>query len=677
MLKLFKSYSDKPKLSGKKIFVKTLLTLFGVMLIFNINAQNDNDQILITIADEEITVGEFMNVFQKNNVKGEVIDKKSLEEYLDLYINFKLKVKEAEDIGLDTVSAFIEELSGYRKQLAEPYFINDEMNEQLLLESYERKKYDIRASHILIKIDAYALPEDTLVAYNKIIEIREKILGGESFEKLAKEASEDPSARDMEATEKRPFIRGNCGDLGYFTVFDMVYPFEDCAYKTEIGEISMPIRTDFGYHIIKVTDKKPAIGKAQIAHLYIMMPKDANAEDSLKTKAKIDSIYQKIQDGENFEELVIENSDDKGSANRGGVLPKFNVNRMVPEIIVAISSIDTGDISKPVLTSYGWHIVKLLEVSGIKPYNEAKNDLKKKLAKDKRSQKSKKAIISDIKNEYGFKENKKALQDFYKVIDSTIYEGKWELEKAKDLNDFLFSLDNKEYSQQDFAQYIVSNQYITKDEEIRVFTIKMYNNFVGKSCIDYEDTKLEEKHPDFKALMKEYRDGILLFELTDQKVWSKAVKDTLGLKNYYNDNKNNYMWGERLKASIFTFNEPEYTDIARKLIKEGKSDEEILFEINQDSLNILTIKHDKFSKNDNDIIDAIKWEKGISDNIDSNESVVFVVVHKKLKPEPKTLYEAKGIITADYQAYLEKDWIKSLKMKYPFIVNMEVFSTIK
>lgn len=681
----------------KRFVAKSLLTATLLGLSTLLFAQKTDDPVLLTVGGENVTKSEFLKVYNKNNLKKDVIDKKSLEEYLDLYINFKLKVKEAESLGMDTVKKFITELAGYRKQLAQPYLVDKDVNDKLLQEAFDRMQWDIRASHILIKVSSTASPADTMAAYKKIMAIRDRIVKGESFAKLAVELSEDPSARDQAATGNRPFVKGNAGDLGYFTALDLVYPFETAAYNTKVGEISMPVRTDFGYHLIKVADKKAAMGKVQVAHLLITIPANSTKEDSAKLKAKIYEISDSIKAGASFEAMVKKYSDDKASAPKGGVLPWFGVNRMVPEFIVAISKLkNKGDISDPVQTTYGWHIIKFLDRKpAASVLDSVKTELKSKIAKDSRSSKSKESMVAKIKKEYNFNETDNALNDFCIVVDTipvsvksnaspiktfskdTLCYGKWTDEKYKNLSKIMFQLGDKTYTQKDFAVYLKSKSPNKKAESISNIK-KSYKQFTDDAAIDYEDSHLEAKYPEFKDLMKEYRDGILLFELTDQKVWTKAVKDTTGLASFYEKNKNNYMWGDRVDATIYTCANPAIAKTVRKYVKKGKlGNDEILKLVNKDSQLNLKIESDKYSRKENDIIDTIPWVPGLSGDVTKDKSVAFVKITKLIPAEPKTLNEAKGMITADYQTYLEKEWITELKGKYPVVINKDVFSAIK
>jgi peptidyl-prolyl cis-trans isomerase SurA len=653
--------------------------LFLFLAGFIAQAQTDNNAVLMTIAGKPVTVGEFMTIYQKNNVKGESVDKKSIDEYLDLFINFKLKVLQAEQMGLDTLPSFVKELDGYREQLAKPYFTDEATLDKLILEAYNRKQFDIRASHIYFRVRPDALPQDTLAAFNKAKEAMDKLMKGMDFEAVVLEYSEDPSAKDREANAQHPFMKGNRGDLGYFTVFDMVYPFESAAYNTQAGKFSKPVRTDYGYHIIKVTDRIPALGDFSVAHLFLGIPKGATAADSARIKARIDSIYAQIKAGANYEDMVKQYSEDKGSSSKGGVLPKRGVNRLMPEFIATIASLkNVGDISVPVLTpGYGWHIVKLVERKPIGTFDEEKAELKQRVMKDSRAQQVTEAVLAKIKNEYGFSEDLKAREDFYTLVTDSIFAGRWDATRALEKQKMMFRIGSASYLQKDFAKYLASKQKRTDKKDIRIYVNAQYEDFQNECLLKYEDARLEDKYPDFKALMKEYRDGILLFDLTDQKVWSKAVKDTVGLQDFYYKNRNNYLWPQRIDATIFTLKNPALEQKLRNFIKSGLKDEDILKEMNSDTLKVLSVESGKFARKENVYADTVNWVPGISNSIKVKDGLVLVNIRKVLKPEPKSLNEAKGLITADYQNYLEKEWIRYLRAKYPVVVNRETLANIK
>lgn len=663
--------------------IKSILKSFLVIALIWSNVLFSQDYLndkrtLLTIGDEKISVAEFLRVYNKNNVQGEVLDKKSVDEYLDLYIKFKLKVKEAEDLGMDTVSSFVEELKGYRTQLTKPYFIDDKVNEALLKEAYNRKLNDIRASHILIRVDENASSEDTLKAYNKIKEIREKAIAGENFSELAVEYSEDPSARDMTDQSGEKIVRkGNQGDLGYFTVFDMVYPFENAAYNTEEGEISDIIRTRFGYHILKIEDKKEAMGSAKVAHVFVRIKDGATTEDSLKAEELINKAYNELENGSGFSEVVMKYSEDKGSKEKGGELPPFGSNRMVPEFIFEISQINAeGDYSEPFLTSYGWHIVKLISLERPGTFKEEKEELNKRLKRDARSHKSEEAVIEKIKKDFKFKEYTKNLDRLYETIDTTLLDGEWSIEKAAGFDKKLFKIGKEKYTQKDFAEYLAEKQKKDKAKVMESYYYNTYNDFVDEMCVDYLDERLEEIYPEFGLLMKEYRDGILLFELTDDKVWSKAVNDSSGLQTYYSEHKDNYMWGNRVKVSIVTIKDYNSYDTLTTIFGENTSldiftDTSIFIPDN------IKIKEKKFSRGENNMIDQMDWEPGYF-GIDTlgNDALIYYI-EETLEPQVKTLEESRGLVIADYQSELEKQWIRNLKDKYEVDINERVLEAIK
>lgn len=637
-------------------------------------------KVLMTIGTEDVTVGEFMSVYMKNNVYTDVIDKKSLEEYLDLYIKFKLKVVEAENLRMDTSKSFINELAGYREQLAKPYFNDEAVSDALLKEAYNRRLKDVRASHILIMLDKNASPADTLEAWNKIMQIRKRILNGEDFAVVAAEVSEDPSARDREAIpNQQPFRPGNKGDLGYFSVFDMVYPFENGAYNTPVGELSMPIRSDFGYHLIKVTDRSDAVGVVEAAHIYVALQPGADEEEIKEKKEKIDNIYQKIQEGMSFEEAARQYSEDRATAANRGVLNKFAVNRIVPEFIETVKKIEPGEVAPPVKTMYGFHIIKLIDLEKPGTFEQEERNLRERLNRDVRAHKSEQAVINKIKKDAKFRQYDKNLNAFIDSVDSTLTLGKFDATAYLSNNNRLFRLGKQYYTDADFARFAQSNQSRQENIKPQAYARQLYENFVNESAIEYEDALLEEKHPEFDMLMKEYRDGILLFDLMDNMVWSKAVRDTTGLQEFHTANRDKYMWDNRVSASIYSVPHTEDVEKVRQLINKIDDDKVLREAIDADSIGGVRIQAGKFERGDNNYIDMIEWKEGIAGPLSSevDRFMVFVRIREILPPMPKALNEARGLITSDYQNYLEKKWMEELHAKYPVVVNQKVLDQVK
>ncbi len=657
-----------------------LIALCFMMMPSLLSAQSYAKKTLITIGDKEISAKEFMETYEKNNVNTDVLDKKNVDEYLKLYIDFQLKVAEAEYLKMDTSSSFQKELAKYRQQLAKPYFSNDDITDELVKEAYDRMQYDMNAAHILFRCDANAVPADTLKVYNKAMEVRERILKGEDFSALAVEFSDDPSARDMEEIPgvRRAYV-GNKGELGYFTAFDMVYPFETGVYNTEAGGISLPIRSSFGYHLIKVNSKTPAMGLINAAHIFIAAdPTDPNKTDSLLC-AKANNIYNEvINDQENWSDYVRKYSDDKGTVANGGKLTPFRVNQIVPEFISAVKDLQPNEISKPIKTSFGYHIIKLVSNTPPADFEIEENKIKERVGRDMRGQLSEEIAMRRIMKDNNFKENLKVKDAFIATIDSSIIAAQYKANEVIDTTQVLFSTKDMAWTVQDFIDYIYKNQKRQGFLTPAAYSYQLYDNFLQQEVFAYEDSKLEEKYPEFKALVQEYHDGILLFSLMENEVWNKAAQDTLGLQNYYEENKSSYMWNDRVKAMVVTCHRKDNVEEIKGMVRDG---------IELDSLRTF-IKENKsqatarvafYQKGDNVNIDATQWIEGTiaeyPTTVDNTTQIIKILEVRQ--PEPKTFKEAKGLITSAYQAQLEQVWIQGLREKFEVTVNEKLLNKVK
>lgn len=661
-----------------KNFVSLFIILFLTTSIF---AQEKTDnRTLMTINGKNISVDEFMYVYQKNNNSETSMTQKSLEDYIDLYVKFRLKVEEAKALGMDTLPSFLSELQGYRAQLARPYLSDKEVNENLLKEAYDRMQYDIRARHIMKLVPENMADDDAQAkaAYDELMEIRKRALKGEDFGALARQYSDDPSAKDQKANSRQPARQGNAGDLGYFTVFYMVYPFETAAYNTKVGEISMPIRTRFGYHLIKVEDKIPALGTIHVAHIVVNNSQAKREGDGAALK-KINEIYKDITSGKiSFEDAAKAYSDDKGSAEKGGVLNWFEVNKMVPEFIQGISEIEKpGDISKPIKTRYGYHIIKLIELRKPGTYEEMLSEIKNKVARDSRSNKSKEVAIQNFKNQYAFKDYPKNLNKFFKKVDTNLSHYSWQKPNNVKFKKKLFVLDGKTYTENEFADFVAKNQRLAKKGTLKFMLHDLYKKWVDQTVMAHKDSKLEEENFDFRMLVNEYHDGILLFNISDEKIWGRAIKDSLGLQKFYEAHIKDYMWEKRLETEIYRCKSDSLAQVVASNLKSGVALEDLVKKINKGSQLNLGYEHGKYQMGEHKILKDIEWTPGISKVIHKDNSFYVVRVLKVIEPEPKKINEARGIITADYQNYLHDQWIKELEKKYSVNINQEVLKSIE
>ncbi len=634
-------------------------------------AQESGERVLISIHDRDISLEEFERIYRKNN-SGTVIEKQSVEEYLKLFIDFKLKVIEAEERGMDTTRSFINEFNSYRKQLAKPYLTDKQEINELVREAYQRSRFDVHASHILIRLNEHAPPEDTLRAYKKALEIRQEILEGKDFGTVARATSDDPSAKS------------NGGDLGYFTVFNMIYPFETVACKTDPGEISMPFRTRFGYHILKVHDKRPARGQVRVAHLMLVTPENMPEKEKDRAKRMIHAYHDSIVRGKSFEEMVRKYSEDRGSASRDGVLAWFGTGRMVEGFEKAAFSLERpGDISEPVQTSFGWHIIKLLDKKEIGSFDEMKDELKARVMRSDRAKYARQAKIEKLKEKYGYDEFPGNLLSFENIIDSSVYRGKWEVPGNLKLSDPLFRIGDRTYTQMDLAVFLENEQPPGKIIPIKTFIDNKYKEFTNSGIMAYEEAHLGEQHPEYKFLLQEYHDGILLFDLTNEEVWSKALEDSTGLKNYYERHKEDYLWEKRLDAVIFRTNSKDIAEKAhrklRRKMKRGIQPVQLVNDVcgKGENDDCMVFEEGIYEAGEKKIIDDLVWARGISDIIRTGNDFLFVMKRQVIKPTPKSLEEAKGLVVADYQNFLEKKWVEGLREKYSIHVNRELLKKIE
>ena len=663
---------------------KSLLLIVSFFSFFISNAQNSfNKKVLATVGNQKVTVGDFLNIYTKNNLGSH--DTVSIKQAINLYIDFRLKVLAAENRKMDTLTSFKNELAGYRNQLAKPYFEDKSVEEALLKQAYQRSRYDLRVSHILIKLPRNASPADTLKAWNKIEKIRSEILNGKSFRQAAIEYSDDPSAKNQKGVRGiRPARKGNGGDLGYFTVFNMIYPFESAAYNTPVGHVSQPVRTRYGYHLIKVTDKKPAMGIAQVEHIFIPFKPGSSTADSLKKAKEIEAIYQKIKGGMPFEKAARLYSQDKGSSYMGGKLPKFTSSRIVPQFVVNVDSLKPGQISKPFQTIYGFHIIKLLSRKRPGNFKEEQAYLKKQLEKNQRSKLIKKAVINKLKKEDHLKIYSKARQDIFDVLEKRLEKGKLKVDSLKNINATLIKIGKKApqfFNQLDFATYVEKHQNSLNPKGYRPIEIsQLFDKFIGEKLIAYEKLHLGNHHPNFKNLMQEYHDGILLFNLTNKMVWSKAMKDTTGLKNYYIEHQSKYQWKPRVQAIILQTAKEKINKLKSEL-QEFKSLDSLKVAINQKKIpefpNI-AVDSGYFERGDNAVINKIKWVKGLSQPVFGKKNHADIVLIENILPAgQKSFKDAKGLVIADYQNVLQKQWVANLRKQYPVHINQRVLKKLE
>ena len=649
--------------------MKLKYLFLGLILGFAVmaTAQKNSKEVLFTINDKPYYTDEFIRVYNKNLdlVKDE--SQKDLNQYLNLFIGYKLKVNKAYKLGLQNGTSYQNELKTYRTQLAKTYTSDSKVTKELVDEGYKRLLKEVNASHILIMVDENASPADTLAAFHKISDIRERIIKGEDFGTLAQELSQDPSAKD------------NKGNLGYFTSFRMVYAFENGAYATPVGTVSKPIRTRFGYHLIKVNDVRDNRGEISVAHIMILKPKDG--EDKSKAKATIEDIYKKIQQGEKFEELAKQFSEDKSSASKGGVLNRFSSGQLSSEEFEnqAFSLTKENPMSKPFETQFGWHIVKLIDKFPIKSYDDSKVELENKISKDDRSRLITNSLNEKLRKKYPIKKDNKLYTSLLKLVTDDYYDGKWALPAdAKQYSSTLFSVGTKKLTGTNFLDYIYSQQKsgVTL-KPIAKLVDKLFENFTNEQLNQYNNDNLENEFPEFSAVMDEYRDGLLLFDLMDKEIWQRSKNDTTGLKVFYETQKDKHVWKTRVDAEIYSSTNLDIMKKAFDMIKKNVAAKEIKEKFNtKDAINVMFYEG-FYEEGAESLPKDTKMELGVSEITNKGEYYFITKVNKVLPPGIKTLEECKGKLVNDYQQYLEQNWVDELKKEFTVKINQDVFEKVK
>jgi peptidyl-prolyl cis-trans isomerase SurA len=676
---IFVGYISKRSHYMKQI----VLSLLFLITAQCINAQkNANDTVLFNYGKNTVTVQEFRKGLTKNEKPGDVYTEADIAEYLNLYKKFKLKVKDAYDQGIDTTEGFRSELSSYRKQIAKPYLTDRVVNDKLVNEAYQRMLNEVNASHILVFTKPDSSPEDTLAAFKKINMILRQIDSGKiSFDDAAMQYSEDPTAKE------------NKGGLGYFSAFQMIYEFENQAFNTPVGKISKVFRTEFGYHILKANDIRASRGEITVKHIMIQTNPRPAPEELAEAEAKINEVYNKLQKGDKFEILVQQYSEDANTVVKNGEIPAFSMtSSRLPENFkrTSFDLKNDGDYSKPILTSGGYHIIKRVSLKPIDSLKYIKPTILNKINRDSRQYQNTLAVYNKARTYYKVKENKKSLSTLQKLLSQDIVSGVYQHEVSKEKNKkqmkfVLFSLTKikKAYTFEDFSIWLNDAIRPSNNKSFEATVKNYYEAYKMNTIMEFYENDLENINDSFASLYREYKEGILLFTLTDKKVWTKSVEDSVGLKAFYNDNASKYVFKDRYDATVIRTSTKAIAEQVKLDLEKGISLDSILRKQNRiNPLNINTPLTGKFEKGDNLYADLLfnnsaqgKFLMSEDPKVEGN--YVLIQVHQFIPEGKKSLNEARGLIISDYQQYLENMWIEEIIKKYPVTVNESALQSIK
>ena len=634
-----------------KLYIFTVLAL---LLVSNVFSQEN--EVLFTVNNTTVTTNEFKRVYNKNIDLVQDDKQKDVDEYLKLYVNYKLKLEEAFALGLDKNKKYKNELESYRRQLAKKYLTDTKINDKLLEEAYSRTINEVSVNHILVRVEENASVDDSLKAYNQVLEYRNKAL-------------KDGFSTIMQTSHNGKTVYGET--LGYFNAFKMVYLFENVAYNTDVGNISMPFRTKFGFHILNVLDKRESRGELTVAHIMV-----ANNNKKITTSAedRIKELYQKVMVGASFSDLAKQFSDDKNSAKKGGELIRFGTGKLsAKEFENAAFALDKeGQVSTPIKTKYGWHIIKLIKKHPVASFNELKPSLEQNVKKDSRSKIVSNKFYDNLKKRYNFSEVSSVKETLLKVVDSEFITGTWD-KTNKSYKKTLATFAGEKLTYVEYYQYLSSKLRNYKNLSDRSKIVDdSYNNFVNFRIYNYHNENLENEFPEFKNIVQEYREGLLLFDLMEQEVWQKSKRDTIGLKQYYSKNKIDYFWKKRVEAIVVTSNSKSVAKNTRALLKSGSTIKELKAK-EQNSV----VSEGLYELLDKELPKKFKFELGVSKVFKHNNQYVVVKVLKEVLPIQKAFKEVKGLVINDYQVQLEKNWLLNLRAKYKVAINQVVLDDVK
>ncbi|MCB9333434.1 MAG: peptidylprolyl isomerase [Lewinellaceae bacterium] len=635
-------------------------------------AKHSDDPVLFSVKGNPVHVSEFQHIYTKTNQQNADFSEASLKEYLDLYIKFKLKVQKARDMQLDTVPAFQSELDGYRRQLAASYLVDKEVTDKLVREVYEHMKQDVDISHIFVAVDINAPAADSMAAYNRAMRLLKQVQNGASFEQVARDSSDDKSAKT------------NGGNLGFVTAMlpNGYYNLEKAIYNAKAGALLGPIRTNAGYHVVKVNSFRPARGEVEVAQILIRA--GDNEEDNVRKRMQADSVYAQLQRGKGWDEICSRVSEDKMSAEKGGYIGFFGINRYQKSFEDAAFALENdGDISKPVSTTIGWHIIKRISKRGLGSFEELRRPFSELVKRDSRSEIATKSMIERIQKEGNFKEYPENLAKWTAgQTDSVFLTFKWKPNPQKPQTPLMQFGSNKTYTVADFEEYCaraarerMRGMGTPMDEVVR----KLHQGWVEEVSLEFEESQLDKKYPEFHSQMREYEEGMLLFDAAKQEVWDRANADSTGLEAYFEKNlKNKYMWDERARVSMYTLK----SDDPQLLLKvrdyaAKKSSKEVLEKFNKKE-EVLVRLEKTYEKGKRQELNDI-WKSGSMTSAKADagtQTASFMKIEAIIPPTPKALEEARGYAVADYQEYLEKQWVDRLRAEYPVEVNEAAFKAL-
>jgi peptidyl-prolyl cis-trans isomerase SurA len=648
----------KSKQKNKSSPMRKLLTAFVVLLMISAVAQSQTT--LFTYGKYPVTKEEFLKAFNKNPSL-EPDRKKALKEYLELYQNFKLKVQAAYDAKLQEDPNYLLETQNFKKQLA-TNFINDEANiKSLIEEALQRSQKDIHLQQVFIP---FPENKDTTTAYQQAQQAYFDLNSGKSFSTTASKYNSDQSMTE----------------LGYVTAFTLPYSFESVVYSLKPNKHSAPVRSAYGYHIFYNAGERPAVGRRKAAQILFSIPPGATEADKAAVKRKADSVYAVLlKSPEAFDEMVHEFSNDVTTAHDHGMMQEFGIGQFSPNFESAAFALTRVDeISKPVETSFGFHIIQLKEIIPI-PKNLddpiVAASFKERVEKDDRLSEARKLLVNKWMKLTNFTQAKYDEKELWAYTDS-FYKG-GNTKGFKKINDstHIFSFAKQKMKAADFAAYVRASRAFPMYQSMSY--PELMREYVKSATSDYYQNHLDDYNADFKAQLKEFNDANLLFAVMDKEVWTKAATDDQGLRATYEQNKSKYKWEASANAAIFTVTSDKVLADLQAKLKGNLSNWRSITESFGSSV---MADSNRYELGQIPVVDRTNFTDGLTTApVKNNDgSYTFAYIFKVYnEPGQRSFDEAKGLVINDYQNILEKQWLDTLRKKYPIKVNDAVFNSLK
>ena len=649
--------------------IKHALVFALCLVAAAVTAQQDGD-VLFTVAGEPVTVGEFRYIYGKTSGEAPKYDEASVMEYLDLYERFKLKVARARTMGLDTIKSLQQELAGYRRQLADNYLVNKQVTDRLVEQLHARQQQDIAFKHILFRFKGNPMPADTLALYQKVLAVKETLTAN-NFGEAAKTYSEDKYSKDRGGVVgfvTAPFPRG-------------LHRLEDALYAAKTKEIVGPVRTSLGYHLAVKTDARPARGEVEVSHILIRKPQGTKA-GVLPVPAQLQAAQKALANGKEWDELVRLTSEDKDTKDKGGYLGFFGINKYEKAFEEAAFGLTRdGAVSDIVETSAGFHLIRRDSRRTVQPLADVRPLLEQKIKADGRFEDAKKDMLRAIRRQGNVREDR-ALFGRYSatLVDSSFLDFRWKPGGALERGTLLAIGDDINYGLEQFQEYLRQNSRrrvsLGRAANSATVATRLYEDWVDSRLLAYAESRLEKDYPEFAALMREYREGILLFEATKLEVWDKASADTTGLRAFFEAHRDDYQFGQRAAVTEIKVKNSSGLDAVAvaAFAKKNGSDKALdhfgrnNFEINREEYDLDRLAELKIQPQAGSISDIKK---------DLRSAVTtFTIVDELLPPRRKELSEARGYVIADFQDQLERDWVTTLRGEYPVKVNKKVLGKL-